>query len=154
LTQHVQLVPPPSHREELLRQVHTGMTGGHLGLKKTLAQLQRRAYWVGWRQQAARFCKRCLECATYFRGHLSHTGQMQDMVIGTPFERVGIDLTGPHPRSKSGHTYILTYIDHFSKWAEAIPLRNKEANSVAEALMTKIFPMIGLPRQILSDNGR
>jgi len=43
LTQQVQLVPPPSHREELLRQVHTGITGGHLGLKKTLSQLQRRA---------------------------------------------------------------------------------------------------------------
>ena len=124
LTQHVQLVAPSSHREELLRQVHSGMTGGHMGLKKTLNQLQRRAYWLGWRQEALRFCRRCSECATYFRGRPPHSGPMQEMVIGAPLDRVGIDLTGPHPRSRRGYTYILTYIDHFSKWAEAVPLRN------------------------------
>ena len=137
----------------MLRQVHAGMTGGHMGLKKTLAQLQRRAYWVGWRQQTARFCQRCSECATYFRGRLPHSSPMQEMVIGSPFERAGIDLTGPHPKSSRGYSYILTYIDHFSKWADAVPLRNKEAATVAEALATKIFPYIGLPRQLLSDNG-
>ena len=79
---------------------------------------------------------------------------MQDMVIGAPFERVGLDLTGPHPRSKRGHVYILTYLDHFTKWAEAVPLRNKEATSVADALVNEIFPKTGLPRQILCDNGR
>jgi len=154
LTQLLQLIPPPLHREELLRQIHTGMTGNHMGVKKTLAQLQRRAYWVGWRPQALRFCQKCPECATYFRGRPPHSGPMQEMVIGTPLDRVGIDLTGPHPRSRRGFTYNLTYIDHFSKWAEATPLRNKEATTVVNALVTKIIPITGLPRQILSDNGR
>jgi transposase InsO family protein len=79
---------------------------------------------------------------------------MQEMAIGAPFERIGIDLTGPHPPSRRGHVYILTYVDHFTKWAEAIPLRNKEASTIANALIYEIFPRLGLPRHFLSDNGR
>jgi hypothetical protein len=153
-TKFTQVVLPPELRDRMLHEAHTGMTGGHLGLKKTLDQIQRRAYWIDWRQRTALYCRRCPECATYHRGRLPHAAPMQEMVIGAPFERVGIDLTGPHPRSKRGFTYILTYVDHFTKWAEAIPLRNKEACTVTDALLTEIFPRLGLPRQILSDNGR
>ena len=76
------------------------------------------------------------------------------MIVGAPFERVGIDLSGPHPRSKKGYVYILTYVDNMSKCAEAAPLRNKETATVAEALEDRIFPRIGLPPQILSDQGK
>ena len=76
------------------------------------------------------------------------------MVVGTPFERVGIDLTGPHPKSKSGKVYILTCLDHFTKWAEAVALPNKETITVAKALVNNIFPRIGCPLQILSDLGK
>jgi hypothetical protein len=42
-----QLIPPRSHREQLMKIAHVGMTGGHLGLRRTLAQVQARAYWAG-----------------------------------------------------------------------------------------------------------
>ena len=38
--------------------------------------------------------------------------------LGAPYERWYIDLTGPHPRSERGHTYILTCVGAFTKWAE------------------------------------
>ena len=76
------------------------------------------------------------------------------MLVGDIFERVGIDLTGPHPRSRKGNVFILTYVDYLSKWAEAVPLPNKEMITVAKALIDKIFCRLGLPRQILSDQGR
>lgn len=58
-------------------------------------------------------------------------------------------MTGP---SRSNQ-YILTLVDHFSKWAEAIPLRNHTALTVARALMTHVFSKYGAPRQILTDRG-
>jgi len=42
-------------------------------------------------------------------------------------------------------------VDHFSKWAEAIPLRNHMAPTVARALMTHVFSQFGAPCQLLSD---
>ena len=47
-----QLIPPPGRRTNLIRLAHQGMTGGHLGLRRTSAQLKRRVYWP-FRNQAA-----------------------------------------------------------------------------------------------------
>ena len=44
-------------------------------------------------------------------------------------------------------------IDHFTKHAEAVPLRNKEAITVARALWDVVLSRYGLPHQILSDCG-
>ena len=43
LVERYQLIPPPQRRVDLIRLAHEGMTGGHLGLRRTLAQLQKRA---------------------------------------------------------------------------------------------------------------
>jgi len=67
--------------------------------------------------------------------------------------RVSVDITGPHPRSSRGNQYILTFVDHFTKWAEAIPIRNHTAPIVARTLMTHVFSRFGAPYQILTDRG-
>ena len=149
-----QLVPPRSVQPKLLKLAHTGMTGGHLGIKRTRYQLQLRAYWPGWDDDTANYCKRCSECAAYHRGAPTKQGPLQIFPVGEPFERVAIDLTGPHPPSRSGHKFILTVIDLFSKWAEAIPIRNKEALTVARALMDVFVSRFGVPLQLLTDNGK
>src|SRR5207247_1778190 len=89
----------------------------------------------------------------YHQGKVSRKGQLQTTEVGEPWERIAIDLTGPHPISNSGNVYILTMIDLFSKWAEAIPIPNKEATTVARALFDVILSRFGMPIQILSDNG-
>jgi hypothetical protein len=75
------------------------------------------------------------------------------MVAGTSFERISIDITGKHPRSRKGNEYILTLIDHFSKWSEAFAIRDHTAPTVARILVTEVFTRFGCPRQILSDQG-
>jgi len=59
----------------------------------------------------------------------------------------------PHPKSSHGKQFNLTVADHFTKWAEAIPLINHTASSVAKALVTQVFSKFGVPRQTLSDRG-
>ena len=76
------------------------------------------------------------------------------MLAGYPCERWYIDLTGPHPRSNQGNVYILTCLDSFTKWAEAFPLRTKEAEPIARILTEKVFCRLGTPLSILSDQGK
>ena len=59
------------------------------------------------------------------------------MTTGGPWERLGIDITGSHPKSSRGHVYILTVMDYFRKWADAYPMRNQEASTVAKILVEK-----------------
>ena len=149
-----QLIPPLCFREEIMEIAHTGSSGGHLGIRRSKDQLQRRAYWVDWGRDVEMFCKRCANCCQYFRGSPGRKGKLQPTAVGEPFERIAIDLTGPHPTSRSSNVYILTVLDLFSKWAEALPLRNKEATTVARALFDVVLSRFGLPLQILSDNGK
>ena len=152
--QHRQLVMPRSRRTQFLQMVHGGMTGGHLGASKTQDQVQRRAFWPGWRCDTALFCRRCEPCCRYHRGSAPRQGHLQDMSVGMPMERLHIDLTGPHPRSSGGHLFIFTCVDVFTKFAEAVAILNKEAPTVACVLMEQIFPRYGVPLSLLSDQGR
>ena len=79
---------------------------------------------------------------------------MQHMVAGSPWERVGMDLTDKHPRSLRGNYYILTYLDHFTKFAEAYLIPNKEAETICRVLVEEIFPRFGVSIQLLTNQGR
>jgi len=73
------------------------------------------------------------------------------MLIGESWQRLGIDVTGPHPTSSKGNRYILTVIDLFSKWVEIFPMWNQEATTVARLLMDRVICVHGCPKQILTD---
>src|SRR6218665_637613 len=148
-----QIVLPKSRRTELIQRSHEGMTGGHLGLKRTYVQVQRRAYWPNWREDVRLQLARCEPCARYFRGKPVHQAPLQNMVVGEIGEVLALDLTGPHVTSSQGHKYILTMIDHFSRWAEAFPVRNQEAHTVARVLVDQWISRYGCPLQILTDQG-
>jgi transposase InsO family protein len=154
LATYYQIIVPYALREAAVRSCHTGMVGGHTGFKKTLDKIKRRFYWTSWKSDTQRYCRRCPECCAYHRGQLPRTAPLQPIVAGAPFERPSIDLTGPHTRSRQGYIYILTCIDPFTKWVEAFPLRNKEAETIARTLVENVFCRFGVPLTLLSDQGK
>jgi transposase InsO family protein len=150
---HWQLVVPENRRIEFVTIAHGAATGGHLGTKKTYEQVRRRAFWPNLNREVEYVLKRCPQCAAYHRGKLPRKGTLQPMKVGETWERLSIDVTGPHPKSKSGKVYILTMVDHHSKWAEAFAVSNHEAVTVGKILTEQVFPRFGVPKQILSDRG-
>jgi len=127
----LQLLVPGAPRQDFLKKVHSGMTG----VKRTMDQVQRRAFWPGWRGDVKRFCRHCQSCNGYF-------------------EKLHFDVTGPHPRSRRGSVYIVTCIDPFSKWAEAFPVPNTEAPTIARVLVEQVMCRFGTPIAGISDRGR
>ena len=70
-----------------------------------------------------------------------------------PFKRVAIDLIGPiSPSREAGHRYVLTVVNYAMRYPEAVPLKNIDTETVAEALVD-IFSNLGIPKEILSDLG-
>ena len=153
LPSFLQLVVPYKYRDKFIRLAHEGMTGGHLGRRRTEAQVKNRFYWPGWTDDVRRFLRRCRPCSRYHSGPPPKLAEMQPMLVGEPFERVLVNITGPHRRSAKVHVFMVTVMDHFSKWAEAIPLRNHTAPTVAQVLMTHVFSRFGMPLQLLTDRG-
>ncbi|KAJ8381322.1 hypothetical protein SKAU_G00021000 [Synaphobranchus kaupii] len=66
---------------------------------------------------------------------------------------IGVDLIGPFKASSKGNRYCLTATDFFTKWVEAIPIKEKTAVATSQALMD-MFYTHGAPEVVLTDQGR
>ena len=146
------LVPAPL-RQKFLYWVHGDPTSGHFGVQKTADKLQRYAYWSGWRKDTELFVRRCDQCCRYRKGPTRPQGLMKNGVGLAPFQKFHIDLTGPHRRSAGGHVYLLTGICCFTKYLVVVPLKDKSALAVANALLKHVYSIYGAVELQVHDNG-
>ena len=53
-----------------------------------------------------------------------------------------------------GYEYLLIVVDHFSKFLQAFPTKNKSGRAAADLLVNKYFLDFGFPKRILHDQGK
>ena len=124
---------------------------GHLGIERTYHAISRQFYWKNLYQDVRKYVKSCGKCQK--TGKFEKTvSELHPIPIVTPWHHVCVDLI-KMPTSRSGNNYILTLVDFFSKWPEAVALPSKSAENVAFA-MYKIFLRMGFPSVYSSDQGR
>ncbi|KAG7468788.1 Transposon Ty3-I Gag-Pol poly [Solea senegalensis] len=149
-----QLVVPWSRQGAVLEAMHGALGSGHFGATKTLRRLRQGFYWGNYQRDVADFCRRCDEC-TARKGPTGRSqAPLQQLRAGAPLERVAVDIVGPLPITDRGNRYILTAMDYFSKWPEAYPIADVEAETVADALVEGMFCRFGVPESLHSDQGR
>jgi hypothetical protein len=148
------IVLPRSRVKDVLTELHCGSSGGHLDVNKTLNKVRQLSYWLQARGNIERWCRMCDISAASSGLRTRNRGQMHQYNVGTPFERIAIDVPGPFPRSYQGNLCLLIAMDYFTKWPEAYAIPNQEASTAAEVLVTKFFYRFGIPRELHSDQGR
>ena len=149
-----QILVPKLLRTRVIKVAHDSMFGGHLRVKKTEDRIQTNFYRPGMHRDVTSFCRSCDVCKkTVARGAVPRAPLGEMPLIDLPFKRVAIDLVGPiTPASDKGHRYILTLVDYATRYPEAVPLRNIDTESVAEALLD-VYSCVGVPEEVLSDLG-
>ena len=65
---------------------------------------------------------------------------------------VGIDIIGPLKITRRGNRYILSIIDYYTKYGEAVALPYQETETVIRAL-EEVFSRHGMPSLSLTDQG-
>ena len=147
-----QLVVPCSLRELIMKCCHDIPIAGHMGIGATKKRVCSRFSWPGVMQDIIRFVKSCITCQKHCN-KLPRLPVQQADIVDRPFDKVAIDIVGPLTVTDNKCRYILTLIDTATRWPEAVPLREIRTTDVASALFN-IFSRLGLPKQILSDNGQ
>jgi len=147
-----QLILPGEIKVPFLELVHND-AAGHLKFAKCLQHVVRRAWWWDWKKDLRMFIRCCSKCESFHRGRPPRQTKLNHTYSGYPGEKYGIDLQGPFP-SSNGYRYIFSALCCFSKYAIVVPLRNKEASTVAKAIVENIFLKYGLCTEILTDRGQ
>ena len=148
-----QLVVPKCLRGTVLKMGHDMPMAGHLGSRRTLDRVQQDFYWPGINQDVRIYCRTCDACQrTTPKGKLTRVPVGTVPLVTTPFSKVGVDLVGPITPPSNGYKYILVIVDYATRYPEAVPLRNIEAITVAEALWN-VWTRVGVPDEIITDNG-
>nr|VZI45326.1 unnamed protein product [Spirometra erinaceieuropaei] len=68
------------------------------------------------------------------------------------FSHVHLDVLGPLPPS-NGFTHLLTCVDRYTRWTEAIPLPNVQAETIAKVFVSRWVAMFGAPSTVTTDRG-
>jgi transposase InsO family protein len=148
------LVVPAAMTAKIMRIYHCLPTSGHLGFDKTYVKINKLFFWKGMYADIKKFCKDCVSCVSRKTNPHTKPAPIQRFPPVTKvFERTSMDVVGPLPTTKNGNKYILTFIDYFSKYAEAIPLSNVSAETVARAFIVNIVTRHGVPNALLTDCG-
>jgi hypothetical protein len=65
-----------------------------------------------------------------------------------------LDFIGKiHPSSSKGHYFVIVATDYFTKWTEAIPLKNMMHKEVIEFITGHIIHRFGIPQTLTTDQG-
>jgi transposase InsO family protein len=71
-----------------------------------------------------------------------------------PFRGWGLDFIGEiHPASTKSHRFVLMTMDYFTKWVEAVPLRNMTYREVIQFVIEHIMYQFGIPQMLTMDQG-
>ena len=137
--------------EAILYNMHSDPMAGHFAFDGTFQRTIARYYWPQMGEDIKNYIKSCQICQKF--GRTRRKEPLHPICIGESYDQVGIDLVGPLPITKRNNRYILVMTEYLTKWPEAKPIPNKNAETIAQHFHEEIICRHGCPKELLSDQG-
>nr|XP_009792388.1 PREDICTED: uncharacterized protein LOC104239453 [Nicotiana sylvestris] len=140
---------------QAMQEAHSGVCGSHQSGPKLHFYIKRMGYyWPTMVKYCLDYARRCKACQ--FHANFIHQPpeMLHPTVASWPFDAWGLDIVGPLSKSSGGHLYILAATNYFSKWAEAVALKEVKKENVANFIRVNIIYRFDIPSYIITDNGK
>lgn len=139
--------------EPLRRRVYdTFHNLNHPSGRITTKVIAQRYVWPSMNRDITKWAKNCLACQKSKVGRHVHTQPATFTNPDQRFDHVHIDLVGPLLDSE-GFKYVVTMVDRFTRWPEAIPINDLTAETVANAFYANWIARFGSPKIVTTDQG-
>jgi transposase InsO family protein len=146
---------PEKIRKDIIDSAHSTRFAGHSGIFRTLAKIQHRFFWPGMSTMVKDIVQACQVCQQCKKPKQSHLQSPLHPIPSPNFPntRVHADLLGPLRASTGGKKWILVITDAFTKYAVCTGIEDKEATTVAKAIMEKWICTFSVPKTLTTDRG-
>ena len=150
LTKSGRPVVPSALRKYIVERVHKV---AHFGIDKIYALIKDRFYWPNMYAYVSMIVKSCDVCQKTNCDTKPPRAPLVPMFIpSSPMQLIAIDIAYMPP-DKDGYRYILLIGDTFSKFINAVPLRDQTAPTLVRAFSNHWLYTHGNPHYLLSDQG-
>ena len=141
----------------ILKEVHEGICGNHIGAQTLAGKTLRQGYyWSTMLKDATELVRKCKACQEHAK--ISHLPSelLTSVTSLWPFQQWELDILGPLPIGRGQCKFIIVVVDYFTKWAEAEaePLAIIIEQKVRNFVWRSIICRFGIPRSLVSDNGK
>nr|VZI18016.1 unnamed protein product [Spirometra erinaceieuropaei] len=135
---------PASMRRAVFQTLHSL---SHPGIRVSQKLLAKSFVWPGMNKYVKGWTQSCLSCQRnkMQRHNKSPPGTFPS--TDARFCHVHMDVVGPLPPSNR-FTHLLTCVDRYIRWAEAIPLSNVQAETIVKAFASRCVAMFGTPSTV------
>ncbi|XP_025703025.1 uncharacterized protein [Arachis hypogaea] len=117
----------PDQTDYMLREVHKGCCGHHIGGKALARKLIRAGYyWPSMMADSKEFVKKCVKCQENANFHKAPASELSLLTSSRPFSQWGVDLLGPFPVGPG---------------------------QVKKFMWRQVITRFGIPETVISDNG-
>jgi hypothetical protein len=119
------VVIPASLVPTVLASYHDLPFTAHQGVGRTVEFIKKKCWWDTLACDVGEYIKRCEACAKRKTGH-KVTAPLGDQLEAKEFlDVVSLDVVGPLPITERGNRYLLTFVDHFTRFCDAVPIESK-----------------------------